>query len=50
MNSLIKQYLSVIGSHGGKKGLGAVKARTSEQARAAANVRWTKNRKKKSVH
>jgi hypothetical protein len=42
----IRKYLSRIGSKGGKA-TGPRKARTSEQARAAAMVRWGKGRVKK---
>jgi hypothetical protein len=42
MNPTIKQYLSTIGQRGGKSGRGKAKARTSEQARAAVNARWSK--------
>ena len=31
---------------GGKAGTGAAKARTTEQARAAVNVRWAKTKRK----
>jgi hypothetical protein len=41
----VKQYLSRIGSKGGKA-TGPRKARTSKQARAAAMVRWWKRRAK----
>jgi hypothetical protein len=36
-----------LGRLGGKAGKGAAKARTSEQARAAVQVRWKKHRKTK---
>lgn len=36
----------VFASAGGKAGTGAAKARTSEQARAAINARWTKRKTK----
>jgi hypothetical protein len=36
----VKAYLSKIGRKGGAAGRGAAKARTSEQARAAAYARW----------
>ena len=39
---------SVAGSRGGKAGRGAVKARSSEVARAAVAVRWAKAEKLKS--
>ena len=35
-----------LGRLGGKAGTGAVKARTSEQARAAVAVRWEKTKRK----
>ena len=35
-----------LGRAGGKAGTGAAKARTSEQARAAVNARWTKQQAK----
>lgn len=41
-----KKYLSKIGKVGGKSGTGKSKARTSEQARAAALARWRKVRRK----
>jgi hypothetical protein len=40
----ITAYLARIGRKGGKSGRGACKARTSEQARKAARVRWDKRR------
>lgn len=42
MNKQIKDYLSKIGSKGGKSGVGKSKARTSEQARKAVMTRWNK--------
>ena len=35
-----------LGRLGGKAGTGAVKARTSEQARAAVAARWAKTKRK----
>lgn len=43
----VSLYLSKIGQKGGKAGKGPVKARSSEQARAAVNQRWAKHRKQK---
>ena len=40
----ITDYLSSIGSAGGKAGRGKSKARTSTQARKAAMARWAKKR------
>jgi hypothetical protein len=40
MNKQVKIYLASIGRKGGKSGTGKVKARTPEQARRAALVRW----------
>lgn len=40
----VSRYLSKIGRKGGMAGTGQSKARTSEQARAAVNVRWAKKR------
>ena len=37
-----KQTHAQISAKGGKAGTGKTKARSSEQARAAANARWTK--------
>lgn len=41
-NDAVRAYLSQIGRKGGAAGRGASKARTSEQARAAARAKWTK--------
>lgn len=41
---IISQYFASIGSRGGKSGTGAVKARSSAQARAAVAARWAKVR------
>lgn len=38
----VKAYLAKIGRKGGSAGRGTAKARTSEQARAAAQARWSK--------
>jgi hypothetical protein len=38
----IHDYLATIGRKGGSAGRGPAKARTSEQARRAAMVRWEK--------
>jgi hypothetical protein len=35
---------AALGKKGGKAGRGAAKARTSEQAKAAANARWAKTK------
>jgi len=40
MNEEVRKYLREIASKGGSKGVGKAKARTTEQARAAANKRW----------
>lgn len=39
-NDAVRAYLSQIGRKGGAAGRGASKARTSEQARAAARAKW----------
>lgn len=36
------RHAAALGKKGGKAGTGKVKARSSEQARAAANARWTR--------
>lgn len=41
---VISDYMAKMGSKGGKT-KGESKARTSEQARKAVNVRWEKSRK-----
>ena len=41
-----RQFLAALGRRGGRAGVGARKARTSEQARAAARARWAKHREK----
>ena len=38
------KHAAALGKRGGKAGKGSAKARTSEQARAAANSRWEKER------
>lgn len=43
--AMLRAYLSSIGRRGGAAGTGKAKARTSEQARAAAKARWEKRRK-----
>lgn len=43
----IRQVMRALGSKGGKT-TGKSKARTSEQARAAVNARWAKERAKKA--
>lgn len=40
----VSEYLSQIGQKGGKAGTGKAKARTPEQASAAAKARWKKKR------
>lgn len=40
----VSEYLSKIGQKGGKAGTGKAKARTPEQASAAAKARWKKKR------
>jgi len=40
MNKQVKIYLASIGRKGGRSGTGKAKARTTEQARRAALVRW----------
>lgn len=42
-----REYLKKIGAKGGKAGKGKSKARSSEQARQAANARWEKYRQSK---
>jgi hypothetical protein len=44
-DSVVRAYVS---SQNGKAGRGKMKARTSEQMRAAARVRWEKRRKSAS--
>jgi hypothetical protein len=41
---LLSQVMSALGKKGGKAGKGKAKARSSEQARAAVNVRWSKRK------
>lgn len=38
----LNKAAAALGSKGGKAGTGKAKARTTEQARDAANVRWAK--------
>jgi len=40
------KHAQVLGKKGGKSGRGAAKARTTEQARAAAQARWAKRQPK----
>jgi hypothetical protein len=40
--AFIQEYLRTIGARGGSAGTGSAKARTSDQARAAAQARWKK--------
>ncbi len=42
VKAIIKQYMAEIGRRGGKAGTGKAKARTTAQARKAANARWAK--------
>ena len=42
-------HAAALGKTGGKAGRGAAKARTSEQARAAAQARWAKRVPKSDV-
>jgi hypothetical protein len=42
MSDAVHDYLVEIGRNGGAAGSGTAKARTSEQARAAARARWVK--------
>ena len=43
----VRKHFARIGAKGGKRGRGASKARTSEQARAAVNERWRRWREKR---
>lgn len=43
----LKKYFAKIGKKGGAAGKGAAKARSSEQARKAAKIRWQKKGKGK---
>jgi general stress protein YciG len=45
MSNNVHEYLAEIGRKGGAAGRGTSKARTSEQARAAALARWGKRGK-----
>jgi len=51
---IISDYFATIGSRGGAAGTGAVKARSSEQARAAVKARWARvraaKRQRKAAH
>lgn len=44
MSDPVHDYLVEIGRKGGAAGRGPAKARTSEQARAAAHARWTRTK------
>lgn len=44
MNTPLKNAAAAMGRKGGKAGTGKAKARTSDQARKAALVRWSKPR------
>jgi hypothetical protein len=46
MKDEIRRYLAEIGRKGGAAGRGKVKARTSEQARAAITKRWERAKAK----
>jgi hypothetical protein len=46
MSDPVHDYLAEIGRKGGAAGRGPAKARTSEQARAAARARWGKRKTK----
>lgn len=43
------KHAAALGSKGGKAGRGKAKARTSEQARAAAQARWAKRQPKSEM-
>lgn len=47
MKEHVKAYMARIGRKGGKAGVGRAKARTTEQARAAARVRWDREKVKR---
>ena len=54
MKSVIDQAIETraaktLGAKGGKSGRGKAKARTSEQARAAAQARWAKRQPKSEM-
>lgn len=44
-SKIISAHMSAIGAKGGRAGTGKAKARTTAQARKAANIRWEKWRK-----
>ena len=46
MSDPVHDYLAKIGQKGGAAGRGPAKARTSEQAQAAARARWGKRKKR----
>jgi len=46
MTDPVHDYLAEIGRKGGVAGRGPAKARTSEQAQAAARARWGKRKKR----
>ena len=46
MSDQVHDYLTEIGRKGGAAGRGPSKARTSEQAKAAARARWGKRKKR----
>ena len=46
MGDPVHDYLAEIGRKGGAAGRGPAKARTSEQAQAAARVRWGERKKR----
>ena len=46
MSDPVHDYLAEIGRKGGAAGRGPAKARTSEQAQAAARARWGKRKTK----
>jgi hypothetical protein len=46
MSDPVHDYLAEIGRKGGAAGRGPAKARTSEQAQAAARARWGKRKKR----
>ena len=47
VHDYLHDYLAEIGRKGGAAGRGPAKARTSEQAQAAARVRWGKRAKRR---
>lgn len=44
-SKIISEHMAAIGRKGGRAGTGKAKARTTEQAQKAANIRWEKWRK-----